>query len=229
MDRGLYIAASGMLAEMARQDQLANDLANLSTSGYKADRVSQGSFGELLLANTQTGETVGALGLGTQVTKQTTDMRPMPLRQTDEPLDLGVQGEGFFAVRTAQGVRYTRGGSFQAGPGGTLVDQLGNPVLSQGGQPVRLKADATVDPAAVGLFNVPTAAKQGDGLFAGAARGAGAGLIKAGALEGSGVDPAHTMVDMIASMRAFESGQKAITTIDDTLKQAAGQVGSLNG
>ncbi len=55
MDRGLYIAASGMLAEQIRQDQIANDLANASTPGYKADRTSQRSFGDLLLANSATG------------------------------------------------------------------------------------------------------------------------------------------------------------------------------
>ena len=57
MERGLYIAASGMLAEMARQDQLANDLANASTPGYKADRVSQRSFGDLMLSNSSDGTT----------------------------------------------------------------------------------------------------------------------------------------------------------------------------
>ena len=64
MDRGLYIAASGMLAEMARQDLLANDLANVSTAGYKSDRASQRSFSEVMLANTRTGQAVGPLGSG---------------------------------------------------------------------------------------------------------------------------------------------------------------------
>jgi flagellar basal-body rod protein FlgF len=229
MDRGLYVAASGMLAEQARQDQLANDLANLSTAGYKADRVSQGSFGQLLLSNTRTGAAIGTAGLGVQVTKQTTDFSQAALKQTDEPLDLAVEGQGWFAVRTAQGDRYTRDGSFQAGANGTLVDQLGNPVLGPGRQPVRLKPDGTVDVQQVGLFNVPNPRKQGDSTFTGVARGPATGTIKSGSLEGSGVDPARTMVDMMASMRTFESGQRAITTIDETLKQAATQVGSLNG
>src|ERR1700750_1244355 len=121
MERGLYIAASGMVAEMARQDQLANDLGNASPPGYKADRVSQKSFGDLLLSDTAGGGTVGPLGQGAALDKQVTDVRAQPLRDTGQPLDLAVQGEGYFGVRTAQGVRYTRNGSFAADKSGNLV------------------------------------------------------------------------------------------------------------
>jgi len=64
MERGLYIAASGMLAEQVRQDQIANDLANASTPGYKPDTATQHSFGALLLDNTATGQPVGTLNTG---------------------------------------------------------------------------------------------------------------------------------------------------------------------
>lgn len=229
MERGLYIAASGMLAEMRRQDLLANDLANASTPGYKADRTSQRSFGELLLRNTQTGEPIGALGQGAEIAAQVTDLRPQALRETGEPLDLAVAGEGWFGVRTPQGVRYTRDGSFRADAQGMLVDQLGNRVVGANGGAVPVKADGTVDPAAVGLFNVPGARKAGNAYFTGQATGRPTGSIRTGALEGSGVDPSRAMVDMIASMRSFESGQKVIATIDDTLDRAAGQVGGLPG
>src|SRR3954467_5404142 len=107
MERGLYIAASGMLAEMARQDQLANDLANASTPGYKADRVSQKSFGDLLLGDTADGSTVGPPGQGSAIDKQVIDLRPQALRDTSQPLDLAVEGEGWFGVQTKQGIRYT--------------------------------------------------------------------------------------------------------------------------
>ena len=85
MDRGLYIAASGMLAELTRQDQIANDLANASTPGYKADRSAQASFGELMLANRSNGQTVGPLSLGAHIAEIRTDVAPTALRQTDEP------------------------------------------------------------------------------------------------------------------------------------------------
>lgn len=227
MERGLYIAASGMLAEQVRQDQIANELANASTAGYKADRSSQRAFGDLLLANTQTGQVVGSLGFGAQIAQTVTDLAPQALRQTDEPLDFAVEGEGWFAVRTADGVRYTRNGAFTEGPGGQLTDQLGNPVLSQNGATIRV-TNGAVDPGQLGVFDVADAAKQGDSLFTGAARGQAAGRARAGALEGSGVDPARAMVDMISSLRSFEAGQRAITTIDETLQRAATQVGSLS-
>jgi flagellar basal-body rod protein FlgF len=229
MDRGLYIAASGMLAQLTRQDQLANDLANVSTAGYKADRVSQKSFGQLMLTNQSTGQTIGSLGMGSEITKFTTDLRQQPLKQTDEPLDMAINGDGFFGVQTSGGVRFTRDGSFRSGPGGTLVDQLGNPVLGPNRQPVRLGPDGTVPATAVGVFAVTSPKKQGDALFTGTATGAGTGTVQTGQLEGSGVDSAHTMIDMLASLRAFESSQRAITTIDSTLRAAATQVGSLTG
>jgi len=226
MERGLYIAASGMLAEMVRQDQLANDLANASTPGYKADRSSQRSFGDLMLSNSQTGQQIGRLGLGARIGAITTDMTPGPIRDTGEPLDLAVVGEGFFGVQTPQGVRYTRNGQFTADGNGNLVTREGYQVLGRNGEPVRVGTDGKVDPRRVGVFNVNNPNKVGENMFTGAAGGQAAGQVRAGALEGSGADPARTMVDLIASFRAFESGQRVVRTIDDTLQKAANQVGT---
>src|SRR3954449_12407583 len=105
MDRGLYLAASGMLAEQARQDQIANDLANASTAGYKADRTTQQSFGQLLLTNSVTGQAIGSHSTAVQVSGQGTARTPPPPKGTGEPLDFGIVGNGFFAVQTAQGTR----------------------------------------------------------------------------------------------------------------------------
>jgi flagellar basal-body rod protein FlgF len=229
MERGLYIAAAGMVAEMVRQDQIANDLANAATPGYKSDRAQQRSFGDLLLENTKTGETVGRLGIGPLITKQVTDLAPEALKSTGEPLDLAIAGPGYFAVQTANGVRYTRDGSFKAAADGTLTDQLGNAVLGTDRRPVKVDADGTVDAAKVGNFALTDVKKQGDSYFTGTAAGAGKGEVQSGYLEGSGVEAGRTMVDMMASLRAFEAGQKAIQTIDGTLQQAAGQVGTLPG
>jgi flagellar basal-body rod protein FlgF len=230
MERGLYIAASGMVAEQMRQDQIANDLANASTPGYKADRVTQKSFADLLVSNTANGQFVGGLPTGVSADKMVTDTSPAPLRDTGEPLDLAIAGDGWFGVQTAQGTRYTRNGQFSATANGTLADQLGNPVLGQNGQPVRLNSDGTVNTKDVGVFALGTdAQKQGDNLFTGTAAGAATGTVRSGSLEGSAVDPARTMVDMIASFRAFEAGQKVIQTIDESLHKTATQVASANG
>jgi flagellar basal-body rod protein FlgF len=227
VERGLYIAAAGMVSEMARQDLIANDLANASTPGYKADRVVQSSFGELLLSNTLTGAQVGSLGLGSRIDRQVTDLSAAPVRDTGEPLDLAVEGDGFFAVRTDQGVRYTRNGRFSASADGVLITAQGDQVLGPDGRPVRLNADGTVEAARVGVFNVANATKVGESLLQGTVGGRATGTVRAGALESSGADPVRAMVDMIASLRAFEAGQKVITTIDSTLGKAANQVGSV--
>jgi flagellar basal-body rod protein FlgF len=226
MERGLYIAASGMVSEMARQDLISNDLANASTAGYKSDTAVQGSFGDLLLQNTQTGATIGPLGRGSRIERQVTDLSAAPLKETGEDLDFAVEGDGFFAVQTAQGVRYTRNGQFTAAANGRLTDQLGNAVLGQNGRPLTIGADGKVPEAGVGVFAVNNARKAGDNMFQGTAGGRATGQVRSGALEGSGADPVRAMTDMIASMRAFESGQKVITTIDATLQKASNQVGS---
>jgi flagellar basal-body rod protein FlgF len=227
MERGLYIAATGMVAEMVRQDQIANDLANASTPGYKADRSRQRSFGDILLANTVTGQTIGPLGLGAQIDRIVTDATPAPLRQTGEPLDFAIQGEGWFGVQTPQGVRYTRNGQFSVDAGGRLVNAQGHPVLSQDGAAIQVPRNGRLDPGRLGVFAVPNAAKEGENLFTGAAAGAATGRAEAGVLEGSGAEAARSMVDMIASFRAYEAGQRVIRTIDETLAKTAGQVGQI--
>ena len=229
MERGLYIAASGMLAEQVRQDQIANDLANASTPGYKADRTSQQSFGQLLLSNSLSGRQVGNLGMGVQIGRTVTDFSPGAVRETGEGLDFAIEGTGFFAVRTDAGVRYTRNGQFSVSGRGTLVTAQGHEVLSQNGTPIRVDREGKLNASAIGVFEVAGARKIGEALFTGNAAGQGTGTVRAGALEGSGVDPARAMVDMIASFRAFESGQRVIRTIDETLEKSASQVGSIQG
>jgi len=228
MDSGLYIAASGMLAEMVRQEQISNELANVTTPGYKADRATQAGFGELLLQNTRTGASVGRLSLGVEIAETSTDLAPAGIHETGEPLDFAVEGEGFFAVRTAAGVRYTRNGQFSTDAEGNLTDQLGDSVLGAGGAPVRLRGDGTVAPGDIGVFQVEGAQKQGDNLYTGNATGAATGKVRAGFLEESAVNPSQTMVQLISSFRSLEADQKSIQTIDETLSESAGQVGAIS-
>jgi flagellar basal-body rod protein FlgG len=230
MDRGLYIAAAGMLAEQLRQDQIANDLANASTPGYKSDRTAQQSFDEVLLTNSVTGATVGT-GLGTvQVAEIRTDFSPRSARDTAEPLDFAVVGEGYFAVRTDAGTRYTRNGQFSVSAAGLLVTAQGDPVLGRNGATIAVGADGKVDPRTLDVVMLANPAKAGGSLVSGTVTTTGrAGTVRAGALESSGADAGRSMVDMIASMRAFEAGQRAITTIDATLDKAVNRVGSVSG
>ncbi|MBV9803364.1 MAG: flagellar hook-basal body protein [Solirubrobacterales bacterium] len=229
MDTGLYIAASGMLAQQVREDQLANDLSNASTPGYKSDSSVQSDFGSMLLANTANGQTVGQIDTGVQLGAPVTNLTPSTLYSTNQPLDFGVAGQGFFAVRTAQGTRYTRDGQFQANAQGLLVDGQGNPVLSQNGATITLSAQGTVPASSLGVFNVTGVAKQGDNYFTGAPGGRATGTVKQGELESSSVDPVMTMTNMISSLQTYQAGENAIQTIDSTMQESASAVGSLSG
>jgi len=229
MDTGLYIAASGMLAQQVREDQLANDLSNASTPGYKTDASVQSDFGSLLLANTATGQQIGQVNTGVQMGTPVTDLTPAALHSTGQPLDFGIAGTGFFAVRTAQGVEYTRDGQFDASAQGLLVDGQGNEVLSQNGAPIQVSAQGTVPASSVGVFSVTSPSKQGYNYFTGAPAGRAGGIVKQGELENSEVDPITTMVNMISATQTYQAGENAIQTIDSTMQESSQSVGSLGG
>jgi flagellar basal-body rod protein FlgF len=232
MDRGLYLAASGMLAEQVRQNQIANDLANASTPGYKSDRTTQQSFGSMLLGNSVTGQTIGSTTTAVQVTGEITDWTSQPVKDTGEPLDFAIVGDGFFSLQTANGTRYTRNGQFMSDAQGRLTTPKGDPVLGRNNQPLTLGADGKVDPRQLNVVLLNDPEKVGDNYISGtpgAVAGQAAGQVRSGALEGSGADPTQSMVDMMESMRAYESGQKVIQAIDETLGKAASSVGTVNG
>jgi flagellar basal-body rod protein FlgF len=239
MDRGLYIAASGMLAELVRQDQLANDLANASTPGYKSDRAAESTFGQLLLQNRATGEPVGPLGLGAQIAEIRTDFGQGPVRETGEPLDVALLGDGFLAVRTPAGIRFTRDGQLSLEPSGRLVTAQGLPVLDDQGREIVVKGgdpeisqDGTLSVAGrqvakLAMVLLTGATKEGGTLFGGTVGPRPAEtIVRQRALEGADVNPARAMVDMIVSMRTFESVQRVIHAIDETLGKGINGAGA---
>jgi flagellar basal-body rod protein FlgF len=229
MDAGLYIAAQGMLAEQVRQEQLANNLSNASTPGYKPQLAEQKSFDSLLLRNTETGQAIGSLQTGTTISGTLTDTAPGAMQQTGQKLDFAINGDGWFAVRTSAGVRYTQDGQFTTNARGQLTDTSGNVVLTQSGAPVTVSAQGTVDPQRLGVFNVTNPSQEGENLVSGRAAGRGTGVVHSGELEQSGVDSISTMTDMIASLRAYQAGQSAIQSIDKTMQEDATSVGSVSG
>ncbi len=225
MDVGLNIAASGMLAEQVQEDQIANDLANASTPGYKASSSVQQSFDALLLQNSATGQSIGSIDLGVELSKGKTNLAQGPLQTTGRSLDFAVSGSGFFAVRTAGGVQYTRNGQFSVNNQGLLIDQFGDNVLSQTGAPIKVGAQGTVPTTALGLFTVNNPSQLGNNNFSGTAAGGRAtGQIYSGKLEGSGIDPIQTMVRMETALNAYTAGQQAIGTISRTMQESASSV-----
>jgi len=229
MDVGLTIAASGMLAEQLREDQLANDLSNASTAGYKSEDVEQSAFGAMVLPGGSGNQPLGTIDTGTEITRELPNLQQGSLQSTGEPLDFAISGAGFFAVKTPTGVSYTRDGQFTASASGDLVDADGDPVLSQTGAAIKVAADGTVPASALGVFALASPAELGNNLFGGTAQGRASGTVQSGALEGSNIDAARTMVDMMSALSNYQSGEQAIQTIGQVDQSAAASVGSLSG
>jgi flagellar basal-body rod protein FlgG len=167
--------------------------------------------------------------MGAEIDRIYTDTTAAPVRDTGEPTDFAIVGDGWFGIQTPQGLRYTRNGQFQLSPQGTLMDGMGNQVLGRNGGPVRAQADGTIDPTLLGVFTIANPRKVGDSYVTGAAGGQAQGTVRVGALEASNASPSRSMVDMIASFRAYEAGQRVIRTIDTSLQKAANQVASKPG
>lgn len=140
MNGGMYSALSGNLAAMQRLDVIASNLANVNTSGFKKDRL---AF-ESVLAGTRNPPAVPPNQTADPVLLQgrmLTDHSSGAMMQTGNPLDMALQGDGFFVVSTPDGVAYTRQGHFRLSGDGTLVTANGYPVLSGAGQqPIRIDA-----------------------------------------------------------------------------------------
>lgn len=238
---GLYSAAAGMNAQQQRIDGVANDLANTSTTGYKHVRV---GFRDLLY-NAQggsAGPTVLA-GAGAAAGFIGRSQEQGAMQTTGQPLDLAIQGPGFFQVTRPDGsTALTRDGSLRLDPLGRLTTQAGNLL-----QPaITVPRGTTADQLAIGadgtvrvgtgrvlgrieLVNVPAPdglQPLGGNLFAataqsGAATAAGPDTtVRQGMLEGSNVDVGDAMVDMIDAQRSFQLASKAIQMQDQMLEIA---------
>lgn len=157
MIRGLYTGASGMVAQQHRMDQLSNNLANVDTEGYKRDMSLHKAFPELLirrfnddgvvrvphrtqsLGSVDNAPVVGKLGTGVEQNEAYTVFSQGSLSETQNPFDVALEGDGFFAVDTPNGERYTRNGGFILGPESMLVTKDGYPVLSEDGEPIQIR------------------------------------------------------------------------------------------
>jgi flagellar basal-body rod protein FlgG len=241
VERGLFIAASGMLAAQIRQDVIANNLANATNPGFKGEVLSQIAFGDLLLSNTLTGDSIGPLSAGTLVTDIKPNLTNQGFRWTQNTLDLAIGGNGWFSVQTPQGVRYTRNGAFTTDAQGFITTAQGDRVLGKNGQPINVSGggrlsiarngDVHVGNRLVGTVGVtalqPSSLhKEGDNYLTGTVDpNAKLGSVAQGALETSNVNTVKEMVALIENMREFEADQKMIRAVDDTLGGAVNQVG----
>lgn len=251
MDPALRTAATGMRAQQIRVEVIANNLANVNTTAFKRSRA---HFEDLLYQTRQAASAIRGgdasvteavqVGRGTRLAAVQRVNRQGPIEQTDRPLDLALEGEGFFQVRLADGtLGYTRDGSFTISDQGTLVTHGGYTVLpgivippdigefgvSRMGIFSAVSAgDAT--PFEIGRIelvrfaNAPGLLALGENLFretaasgeplTGFPQDPGFARIIQGGLEASNVEIVQEMVDMITAMRAYEINSKAVQSAE---------------
>ena len=146
MLRGIYTGASGMLANDAKMDTIANNLANIDKTAYKKDinifkafpemlirRINESGLGILPTGSYDAMPYVGNLGTGVEVNEVFTDFEQGSLQRTENPFDLALEGRGFFTIMTEKGERYIRDGSFTINQDGILMTRNGNPVMGENG------------------------------------------------------------------------------------------------
>jgi flagellar basal-body rod protein FlgF len=221
MENISYIGLSQQLAIQQQMNMVANNMANMSTPGYKTQNA---LFTDYMTMSKDKG------GVN-QVLNATSyrDLSAGPMTQTYNPFDIAIQGEGYFAVETPQGVKYTRDGSFSMNTNRELVDKAGNKVMGDGGpisfppeaSNMKISADGSISGSTgalgrikvVTLDNPQAMERGGDNLFSlkDAKEKPVENLkIVQGALEGSNVNPVLEMNRMIELLRMFQSTQKML-------------------
>lgn len=257
MDAALWAAKTGLDAQQTEMAVVTNNLANVNTTGFKKDRA---VFEDLLYQNrgqvgadtSQTTQSPSGLSIGTGVRVVATEKNYSQgsLTQTGNPLDLAIQGRGFFQIQMPDGtLAYTRDGTFQTNAQGQLVNSSGYVVqpgitIPQAAQSITIGSDGTVSvllpgqsaPTQVGqiqladFINPAGLQPKGNNLLVqSAASGApqtgapgsnGLGTVGQGELEASNVNVVESLVDMIQTQRAYEMNSKAIGTVDQMLQYA---------
>ena len=234
---GLIEATETMIAQTRRLDQVANNLANVDTTGYKREDM---TFWEMIYKAGNHPDRVG------KAIHDVTNLAEGSLQKTNNPLDLAVHGNGYFKVQTPNGERLTRSGQFLVNNQQQLVTQQGYPVLADGGAltidgtdiAVAKDGSVSVDGRPLGTLDIVTAVnlrdiqKTGGNLFeianGGAEEPATNTTVNQGYLEKSNVSTMKEMTAMIDLQRAYQSQQKIINTIDDMDSKAISRVGKLN-
>ena len=239
MDSGYYAACAGLAAQTQALELIANNLANLSTAGYRGQ---QATFRSLLAGGMAVGwnplnaavNDFGVLG-GSR-----TDLSSGNLVATGNPLDLAVAGAGFFVVKSPQGILYTRNGGFHVSPTGQLVTGQGDAVMGEQGPillpsgTVAVGGDGTVSvngevvaTLRIAEFAPATSLRAvGNALYdapQGSALPAASSSLRQGLLEDSNVSPVEGVVQLISAQRNAEMMQRALTLFDSQFNQTAVQ------
>jgi flagellar basal body rod protein FlgG len=237
------IASIAMQDDLQRMNNISQNLANVTTLGYKRQIAVGRPFASFLQGGTSPDEAgvseAGGLNLVSML-----DMRAGTMRQTGNPLDLAIEGEGFFEVATEQGVAYSRQGTMRVDPHGRLVNQQDLPLMGVSGEwkpnggPMTIDAHGEVKQGEhiigqiklVRFSNPNRMTALGNGMFGQggatvAEPGANIGTVRTGFQENSNVSSAQEMVRLTETVRHFEAMQKVMQGYGDVFDQTLRKLG----
>lgn len=242
MDNATYVGLSRQMVLRRELDIIANNIANADTNGFKVESLmtkTDPKAPAMTLGGPRPVKFVAADGVAR-------DFGQGALRRTEAPLDLAIEGQGFFRVTTPGGERYTRDGHFRTDDRGRLVTQAGAPVMDEGGSEITLEpdkgqvsiaADGTVTQGrdrmgkvgVVQFASLATLEKTGDNLLQNTSNQqpvpAADARVRQGMLEGSNVQPIQEITRMIEVSRAYEQMTKMMDSNADLSRRAVERMG----
>ncbi len=245
MIRGLYTAASAMVATVRRMEVATNNLTNAETVGYKQERTAGAAFDEQLVARlaAQQGQDLGRLTLANVPQVPVLDLGQGALQATDRALDVALEGPGLLTLETADGVRYTRDGSLTRDADGYLTTLAGARVLGEngpiqvGGDAVTIDADGTVRAGEEVVDRLRVVEFGPDDVLERVGRNelapqqrdlepqaATATTVRQGFVEASNVDVTGVLTTTLGLQRAYEANQRMIRSQDDLLSRAVTEI-----
>lgn len=249
MDNAMYVGVSKQMILRRELDVVANNIANANTTGFKVESVMSGAD-PTFPAQTVGGPQPVQFAIDTGLAR---DFTQGALETTNGPLDLAIQGPGFFKISTASGELYTRDGRFTTDAQGQLVTQTGDPVLDVSGGPITLNPnggpptigrDGSVSQSSPGsakgvvvgrvgvvrFDSLSGLSKQGDGLYSNttgiAPTPAPYAVVRQGMLEASNVQPVIQITDLIRINRAYEGISQMVSSTSDLSKTAIQRLGA---
>jgi flagellar basal-body rod protein FlgF/flagellar basal-body rod protein FlgG len=246
MDSGLYAAYTGLLARTQALDTAANNLANAGTAGFRAQHdyfsgVLAGGADQAPETASQVGQSVNDFGIlgGNRL-----DLGQGEIKSTGNPLDLALEGQGFFAIQTSNGIRYTRDGAFSRSSTGVLQTAQGEPVLDPNQKPITIPtgsiyvspdgnisvstAGGNVIVGRVGAFDFAQSSvltAEGANRFSanGAKPIAANAAIEQGSIEGANEDAIQGTMQLVLVQRQAEMMQKALSVFNNDFDKTASE------
>ncbi len=248
MFKGFYNLTSGMLTQGKNLNVIANNMTNIATSGFKTDRFTAQTFDEVMWSRVgnknKQYEDLGNQSYITVPSQLYTDYTQGSFDETGMPLDFAIEGDGFFAVETAEGRAYTRNGSFTLDDEGYLFLPGQGRVLDDQGEPILLITDKIVADDRGGLYmenggllgrigvyafeDNEQLTKDDRGMFASQQEPQAAAVrVYHKMTERSNVDLVQQMTAMIAGQRAYQSAAQVTKIYDQVISKAANDAGRL--